>query len=173
MLGCKATSSEFLTTSSFLRNRGRRGGYALQYLVESRANFHAPQAFWHKCKLKLLLDTPFVFSGTFQRSRRMSREDKKCDKGEAPTPTPKKKHAAAAAAADNTFLESVALISASPTEVSINHPNWQHLMVVNTSAVSALASRGRLLCPWVAWVWLLHSLWSPCPWWPSEAPRDS
>ena len=92
--------------------------------------------------------TPFVFSGTFQRSRRrrMSREDKKCDKGEAPTPTPKKKHAAAAA--DNTFLESVALISASPTEVSINHPNWQHLMVVNTSAVSALASRGRLLGPW-------------------------
>ena len=79
--------------------------------------------------------------------RRMSREDKKCDKGEAPTPTPKKKHAAAAAA-DNTFLESVALISASPTEMSINHPNWQHLMVVNTSAVSALASRGRLLGPW-------------------------
>ena len=101
-------------------------------------------------------------NGVGRRSRRMSREDKKCDKGEAPTPTPKKKHAAAAAA-DNTFLESVALISASPTEVSINHPNWQHLLVVNTSAVSALASRGRLLGFWVAWVWLLHSLWSPEP----------
>ena len=65
------------------------------------------------------------------------------------------------------------LITGSPTEVTLQHPTFTHALVVNTSAVSALASRGRLLGPWVAWAWLLHSLWSPCPWWPSEAPRDS
>jgi len=55
------------------------------------------------------------------------------------------------------------LITGSPTEVSLQHPSFSHALVVNTSAVSALASRGRLLGPWVAWAWPLHSLWSPCP----------
>ena len=55
------------------------------------------------------------------------------------------------------------LITGSPTEVSLQHPSFTHALVVNTSAVSALASRGRLLGPWVAWAWPLHSLWSPCP----------
>ena len=75
----------------------------------------------------------------------MSMEDKKCDKGETPK---KKQHAAS----EKTIMEAECisrLISASPTEVSINHPNFQHLMVVNTSAVSALASRGRLVGPWL------------------------
>jgi hypothetical protein len=43
------------------------------------------------------------------------------------------------------------LITGSPTEVSLQHPAFTHALVVNTSAVSALASRGRLLGPWVAW----------------------
>ena len=64
------------------------------------------------------------------------------------------------------------LITGSPTEVNLQHPLFSHTLSVNTSAVSALASRGRLLGPWGAWAWPLHSLWSPCPWWPSEAPRD-
>ena len=55
------------------------------------------------------------------------------------------------------------LITGSPTEVSMQHPSLNHALSVNTSAVSALASRGRLLGPWVAWAWPLHSLWSPCP----------
>ena len=42
------------------------------------------------------------------------------------------------------------LITGSPTEVSLQHPAFTHALVVNTSAVSALASRGRLLGPWVA-----------------------
>ena len=47
------------------------------------------------------------------------------------------------------------LITGSPTEVSLQHPSFNHALVVNTSAVSALASRGRLLGPWVAWAWPL------------------
>lgn len=95
--------------------------------------------------------------------------DKKCDnsKGEAA----KKQAAADGSAPPYDF--SARLITGSPTEVSLQHPLFTHSLVVNTSAVSALASRGRLLGPWVAWAWPLHSLWSPCPWWPSEAPRDS
>jgi hypothetical protein len=58
---------------------------------------------------------------------------------------------------------SLKLITGSPSEVSLQHPSFSHALVVNTSAVSALASRGRLLGPWVAWAWPLHSLWSPCP----------
>ena len=67
------------------------------------------------------------------------------------------------------------LITGSPTEVTLQHPRFSHSLVVNTSAVSALASRGRLLGlgSWVAWAWPLHFLWSSCPWWLSEAPRDS
>jgi hypothetical protein len=96
--------------------------------------------------------------------------DKKCDnsKGEAA-----RKQAAedgVPMASDNWSCK---LITGSPTEVNLQHPLFTHSLVVNTSAVSALASRGRLLGPWVAWAWPLHSLWSPCPWWPSEAPRDS
>ena len=115
--------------------------------------------------------TSLGFAGTFQRGEKMSSQgmDKKCDnaKGEAA----KKQAVADGSAPPYDF--SAHLITGSPTEVSLQHPTFTHSLVVNTSAVSALASRGRLLCPWVAWVWLLHSLWSPCPWWPSEAPRDS
>ena len=68
------------------------------------------------------------------------------------------------------------LITGSPTEVSLQHPSFSHALVVNTSAVSALASRGRLLGPWVAkgpGPCTLCGAPAHCPWWPSEAPRDS
>ena len=67
--------------------------------------------------------------------------DKKCDnsKGEAA----KKQAAADGSAPPYDF--SAHLITGSPTEVSLQHPLFTHSLVVNTSAVSALASRGRLL----------------------------
>ena len=85
---------------------------------------------------------------------------KKPEASKAPEPKP-----AAVDARDSLRGEdfSCKLITGSPTEVSLQHPSFTHALVVNTSAVSALASRGRLLGPWVAWAWPLHSLWSPCP----------
>ena len=52
------------------------------------------------------------------------------------------KVAAAAAAADASKDFSCKLITGSPTEVTLQHPRFTHSLVVNTSAVSALALRG-------------------------------
>ena len=155
-----------LTTSSPWRNHG-----SPYEILGNCANFHVLRRHFGTSLNSSSGWTSLVFSGFFQRRERVSSQgmDKKCDnsKGEAA-----KKHAAADGSAPP-YDFSAHLITGSPTEVSLQHPLFTHSLVVNTSAVSALASRGRLLGPWVAWVWLLHSLWSPCPWWPSEAPRDS